>query len=142
MPDLDPDTAALAHDLRIACMRVARRVRFDADNMLAPHLFSVLARLAEEPLTVGELAAIERVSAPSMSRTVAQLDEQGLVTRSSDEHDGRLVRLSLTDEGADLVTSERARRDAWMTERLEGLAADERDLLRRATEILESVVGP
>lgn len=140
MPDLDPDTAALAHDLRIACMRVARRVRFDADNMIAPHLFSVLARLAEEPRTVGELAGIERVSAPSMSRAVAQLDEQGLVTRSSDEHDGRLVRLSLTDQGAELVASERARRDAWMTERLERLDPEERDVLRRASAILEAVM--
>ncbi|SOC56410.1 MarR family winged helix-turn-helix transcriptional regulator [Ornithinimicrobium cerasi] len=141
MPASDPDDiASLAHAVRISCMRVARRVRFDADNTVAPHLFSVLARLAEEPRTVGELACIEKVSAPSMSRAVAQLVEPGLVERHSDEHDGRLVRLSLTDAGREVVRTERARRDAWMTERLEGLSAEERDVLRRATAILESVV--
>ncbi|MFX0538404.1 MarR family winged helix-turn-helix transcriptional regulator [Ornithinimicrobium sp. Y1847] len=123
-------------------MRVARRVRFDTDGeaLLAPHLFSVLARLTTGPHTSGELATIEQVSAPTMSRAVGQLVDLGLIERSADEHDGRLVRLSLTPQGSDLVTSERARRDAWMTERLEGLSAEERDLLARATTLLEQVV--
>jgi DNA-binding MarR family transcriptional regulator len=141
VPATDPDDiASLAHRVRVSCMRVARRVRYDADNTVAPHLFSVLARLFEEPRTVGELACIEKVSAPSMSRAVAQLVEQGLVARHSDEHDGRLVRLSLTGTGREVVGLERARRDAWMTERLEGLSAEDRQVLRRATTILESVV--
>lgn len=140
MPDSAPDIAGLAHRVRISCMRVARRVRFDADNTVAPHLFSILARLAEQPRTVGELACIEKVSAPSMSRAVSQLDEQGLVARHSDEHDGRLVRLSLTGAGRAVVATERARRDAWMTERLEGLSADDREVLLRATQILDTVL--
>ena len=142
MTEPDPDVSALAHDLRIACMRVARRVRFDADNTIAPHLFSVLVRLAEEPRTVGELAAIEQVSAPSMSRTVGQACEAGYAERSPDAHDGRLVRLSLTPEGEEVVHRERAHRDAWMTGRLEEITAEQRRVLREASDLLAQVVGP
>lgn len=141
MPTPDPQTAALAHDLRIACMRVARRVRFDADNTIAPHHFSVLVRLHDQPRTSGELATIEQVSAPSMSRALGQLVDLGYVVRSPDPDDGRVVRLSLTDEGRATVERERAHRDAWMTARLEGLGEDDRELLRRAADLLEALLS-
>lgn len=142
MPDATPDpaTAALAHDLRIACMRVARRVRFDADNTIAPHHFSVLVRLHEQPRTLGELAAIEQVSAPSMSRSVGQLAELGYVERAPDPDDGRLVRLSLTADGRRVLEREREHRDAWMAARLEGLSERDRTLLRRATDLVEGIL--
>lgn len=140
MPDADPLTAALAHDLRIACMRVARKVRFDADNTIAPHRFSVLVRLHDRPRTLGELAAIEQVSAPSISRTVGQLHEQGYVDRAPDPDNGRLVHLSLTDAGREVVDRERALRDAWMAARLEGLSAKDRELLRTAAVLIEQVL--
>ena len=138
-PPSDP-TTALAHDLRIACMRVARRVRFDADNTIAPHHFSVLVKLHDDPRTLGELAAIEQVSAPSMSRTVGQLCDIGYVERAADPDDGRLVRLSLTGAGRSVVERERAHRDAWMVARLEGLTDADREALRRATDLLEQVL--
>lgn len=140
MPAPDPDTSALAHDLRIACMRVARRVRYDADNTIPPHLFSILVRLAEQPRTVGELASIEQVSAPSMSRAVGHVCDAGWAARSADEHDGRLVRLTLTPAGVETVRRERAHRDVWMTERLEGFTGAQRTLLREATDLLAEVV--
>lgn len=138
--EADKSVADLAHDLRAACMLVTRRVRYEADNALAPHLVSILARLSREPRTVGELAAIEQVSAPSMSRSVAHLHELGYVDRSADERDGRLVRLSLTAEGADLIHAERLRRDRWMISRMEDLAPEQRQVLREATVLLETVL--
>lgn len=137
----DPSPADLAHDLRIACMRVARRVRFDADNTVPPHLFSILVRLAEQDRTPGELAAVEQVTAPSMSRAVGHLVEQGLVARRPDPEDGRVVRLSLTPQGRETWQREREHRDAWMTRRLAGLGAEEQQLLRRATGLLNDLVA-
>ncbi len=131
----------LAHRLRIACMRVARRVRFDADNTVPPHLFSVLVRLSEEPRTVGELAAIEQVSAPSMSRTVAQLCEGGYAVKMADANDGRLVRLALSPTGEETVRTEREHRDRWFTERLDSLSPEDQQLLHRAAELLEELVA-
>lgn len=138
-PSQSDDTARLAHDLRIACMRVSRRVRFETTSTIAPHQLSVIVRLAQSSYTSGELAAIERVSAPSMSRTVGALVELGLVERATDSEDGRVVRLSLTAAGRNQLDEHRARRDAWMHERLEGLTTQERELLASASELLNRV---
>ena len=134
--------ATLAYDLRLACMRISRRVRFEStSDLVAPHQFSVLVRLEETPRTPRELADIERVSAPSMTRTVGALVERGLVQRADDPTDRRQVILSLTAEGTVMLKDIRRRRDEWMATRLKGLSAEERDVLTRASEILLRVAG-
>ncbi len=131
----------LTSDLRIACMVIARRVRFESTSEVAPHQYSVLLRLKDGPRTPREVADIERVSAPSMSRTVASLVDLGLVERSDDPEDGRQVILSLTDAGRQVIRETRRRRDQWLAVRLEKLDDDERALLREATALLEKVAA-
>ena len=131
----------LTSDLRMACMRISRRVRFESTSPVAPHQFSVLARLEEAPRTPKELAAFEKVSAPSMTRTVAGLVEGGLVARADDPADGRQVILSLTAEGRRTIRDIRRRRDQWFAARLEKLTDDERAVLARATALLERVAA-
>lgn len=135
------DVVRLAHDLRLACMRVSRRVRFETSAEIAPHQFSVLARLDVRTRTLKELAECERVSPPSMSRTVTALVDLGWVERADDPDDGRLVVLSLSPLGRDVLTAERAKRDVWMAERLEHLSTDDHAVLARATDILEAVMA-
>jgi DNA-binding MarR family transcriptional regulator len=133
--------AHLASDLRLACMRISRRVRFESTQVVAPHQFSVMARLEDTALTPRSLAEIERVSPPSMTRTVAGLVERGLVIRTDDPLDGRQVFISLTPQGLLLLMETRRRRDAWMATRLKGITADEREVLIRATAILTRVAS-
>ena len=133
--------AHLASDLRLACMRISRRVRFESTQVVAPHQFSVMARLEGTALTPRELAGIERVSPPSMTRTVAALAERGLVTRQDDPLDGRQVFISLTAQGLLLLKETRRQRDAWMATRLKGISADEREVLVRASVILTRVAS-
>jgi DNA-binding MarR family transcriptional regulator len=132
---------ALAGELRLACMRISRRVRFESTHEVPPHQFSVLVRLEETPRTPGELAEIERVSAPSMTRTVGALVERGLVARTADPSDGRQVILSLTVEGRRVLKEIRRRRDQWMTVRVKSLSPEEQDVLRRAATILSRVAS-
>ncbi len=131
----------LAGELRLACMRISRRVRFESADVVAPHQFSVLSRLEEAPRTPGELAEIERVSAPSMTRTVAGLVERGLVDRTADPEDGRQVILSLTPEARRLLKDTRRKRDAWMSVRVARLSRDEQEILRQASAILSRVAN-
>ncbi len=131
----------LTSDLRMACMRISRRVRFESTSPVAPHQFSVLARLEEAPRTPKELAAFEKVSAPSMTRTVAGLVEVGLVARADDPTDGRQEILSLTAEGRRTIRDLRRRRDQWFAARLEKLTDDERAVLAQATALLERVAA-
>jgi DNA-binding MarR family transcriptional regulator len=128
--------AHLANDLRLACMRISRRVRFESAQDVAPHQFSVMARLEGTALTPRELAEIERVSPPSMTRTVAGLVERELVARQDDPLDGRQVFISLTPAGLLLLRETRRKRDAWMATRLRGISAEEREVLLKATSIL------
>jgi len=133
--------ARLASDLRLACMRISRRVRFESSHDVAPHQFSVLCRLEDAPRTPGELAEIERVAKPSMTRTVGALVERGLVSRQDDPTDGRQVILSLTAEGRRTMTGIRRKRDAWMASRVSHLSPQEQEVLARATEILTRVAS-
>ena len=131
----------LTSDLRIACMVIARRVRFESTSEVAPHQYSVLLRLKDRPRTLREVADIERVSAPSMSRTVSSLVELGLVEKADDPDDGRQVILSLTRAGRRVIRETRRRRDQWLAVRLEKLDDDEQALLRDATALLEKVAA-
>ena len=131
----------LTSDLRMACMRISRRVRIESTAAVAPHQFSVLVRLEEQVRTPKELAAVEKVSAPSMTRTVNGLVEAGLVARADDPTDGRQVILSLTPEGRATIRDTRRRRDQWLAVRLERLSDDERRLLAEASELLERMAA-
>ncbi|WP_203568707.1 MarR family winged helix-turn-helix transcriptional regulator [Aestuariimicrobium ganziense] len=134
-----PENFQIAQQLRAACMRITRRVRLEASGM-PPHQFAVLAALDHHPHTASELAAREQVSAPSMSRTIRELTEQGLVQHETSETDRRRKILTLTGEGEQMVQQVRRSRDHWMIERVRELPPEQRDVLAKATEILEGML--
>lgn len=130
----------LANDLRLACQRIARRVRFESTSAVAPHQFSVLVHLQRVgPRTPTQLAAHDRVSAPSITRTVNCLVEQGLVERFPHPGDGRQVFVRATDAGAAVVRDTVAQRDTWMLNHLDGMAPEQLAILRRAADLLLEV---
>ncbi|MDO5678459.1 MAG: MarR family transcriptional regulator [Propionibacteriaceae bacterium] len=134
------DKPALANDLRIACQRIARRVRFESTSDLPPHLFGVLARVHRVgPQTPTQLAEHDRVSTPSMTRTLNALCERGLVEKQPHPSDGRQVLITATAEGADVVQQTIAHRDLWMLTHIESLDDDALALLRKAANLLLEV---
>ena len=132
-------TADLAHDLRLAVMRLARRARQQrGDHGLGLGQLSALATLDRlGPMTAGALAAHEQVRPPSMTRTLEKLAEGGYVARAADPHDGRQVVVSLTDSARALLREDRRRRDEWLAALLIGLDADDRARLQAALPVLE-----
>ena len=141
-PDTAPD-AGLASGLRLAVMRLARRMRGErADTALTLSQLAALATLERSgPLTPGELAAAERVRPPSMTRLAASLEADGLVSRRDHPTDGRQVLLAVTEQGAALLREDRRRRDAWLAQRLRELDHDEREVLRRAAVLLDRLAS-
>jgi len=131
----------LANDLRIACQRVSRRVRFESTDELAPHLVSALSHLKRGARTPGELAELERVAPPSMTRTLNCLVDKGLVTSDHNPSDGRSKLLVLTEVGQATMDRIAHARDDWMLQQLEGLTKTEQDLLKEAAVLLNRVVG-
>jgi DNA-binding MarR family transcriptional regulator len=132
--------AGLASQLRLSVMRLRRRLANERhpDNELSLNTMAVLGSLYRHgELTVGELAALERVQPPSMTRTVTCLEELGHVSRRKHETDGRQVVVELTDTGRKTVIADRRSRDAWLARRLTELTPHERAVLREAAPILE-----
>lgn len=132
----------LAAELRVGVMRLARRLRTERSGDLSLASLSVLGVLMRnEECTLGALADYERVKPPSMTRTVRCLEEAGLVRRRADDSDGRQSLVSLTQDGVDYVHAERRRRDAWLTQRMGDLTAEERATLRAAAPIIERLAN-
>jgi DNA-binding MarR family transcriptional regulator len=131
-------TNELGHQLRHTILRLARRVRAErADDAMSDGRLSVLFILANEGAqTLGSLSEHERVTPPSMNRTINALVEAGLVTRVADATDRRKVAIDVTDAGRRLVKETRRRRDAWFASRLNTLSTDERATLDAAETIL------
>ena len=88
-------------------------------------------------LTPRGLAEVERVQPPAATRTVAALEERGLVRRAPHPTDGRQVVLSTTPDGDALIVADRQAREAWLAARLAELDEADQETLRAATAILE-----
>jgi DNA-binding MarR family transcriptional regulator len=132
--------AGLASELRVSVMRLRRRLANERDpgNDLSIAIMAVLGSLYRHgDLTVGELAGLERVQPPSMTRKVTMLEEGGYVSRRAHETDGRVVVVSLTELGRGRVLADRKRRDEWLARQLRDLTPQERDVLRTAAPILQ-----
>jgi DNA-binding MarR family transcriptional regulator len=136
--DLQTNTAA---DLRMATFRLARMLRAQrAVHTMSDGQFAVLAALKIHGIhTLGELAERERVTAPSMNRTVNCLEEAGYLTRTSDAVDRRKVNIDLTPEGLAVVKETVRRRDAWLEQALADLSDEERTALSEAAAIMRKV---
>jgi DNA-binding MarR family transcriptional regulator len=134
-----PDVNLLADRLHSAAIHLLRRLRTvdTASGLTAPRLSALSVIVFGGPLTLGALAAAEQVRPPTMTRLVAALERDGLVTREPDPTDGRQVLLRATSAGRRLLEEGRSRRTASLARRLSELAPDELDGLWQAAAQLE-----
>jgi DNA-binding MarR family transcriptional regulator len=124
----------VATRLRIAVNRLQRRLRQQSLEGLSPAQASALGtvnRLGQP--TLGELASIEQVQPPSMTRIVSNLADSGMVSREADPSDRRSVRVRITPEGTRALERIRTAKNAFLLRRLGDLSADEQ---RRAEELV------
>ncbi|MEU1388752.1 MarR family transcriptional regulator [Nonomuraea sp. NPDC048881] len=138
--DLRSD-AGLASALRVSMARLTRRLRRQAAaHSLTPTQFATLAAVERHSgITPGELAELEKVQPPSMTRVIAALEERGLVARTPHPTDRRQVTVTVTEAAQTLLKEERRRKEAWLTQRLKELSPEERSILRQAAPILEKL---
>lgn len=128
--------------LRLVVMRLARRLRQEAAADITLSQFSALSSVERlGPLSLKELAEVERVTPPSMTRISTCLEERGLVERSADAADRRVARLAITSVGRQVLEHSRGRRNAYLAERLRTFSPEDRVALERALPILERLTG-
>ena len=138
----DHRTEELAARLQSNSLRLLRLVRRDGlgQSLSGPKL-SVLSFLATAgPVSLAELAAAEQVRAPTMSKVVDTLFEEGLVSRVADSKDRRMIRIAVTEEGRRLLADGEAQRVAALAARLKRLADSERRALSRGVELMERLL--
>jgi len=147
MEDSDPEqkerVERVADRLHSASIHLLRRVRRqdDESGVTAPHLSALSVLVFGGARTLGELAAAEQVTPPSMTRIVRNLEADGLVERETDAADRRVVRVRATEKGRRILADARARRIADLAARLAALADGDLQALERAAEIIEAALA-
>ena len=131
----------LAVALRDAITRLNRRVR--QERPVGDLTFSQLSALTSlqlaGALTPRELADVERVQPPTMTKIVGKLEDRGLVARTPHPTDRRQVILAATEQGRAVFAQFERARNEWLARQLAELTEDERDTLERAAQILQQV---
>jgi DNA-binding MarR family transcriptional regulator len=120
--------------------RLTRQLRHEveATTNLGPRSLAALGSIrAHGPLTLGQLARLEHVTAPTMTRVVERLETDGHVVREPNPNDRRVVLLSITRRGRATLDAARRARSAWLARLLGHLDADQRHRVVDALEALE-----
>src|SRR5438094_3063252 len=92
------------------------------------------------PLTLKELAEVEQVRPPTMSRVVEALVKESLVRRETNRDDRRSVIISPTVKGTRILREGRNRRERRLIKLLSKLDADEIRCLGMASRILSRIL--
>ena len=136
------DVAGLASRLRVSVARLARKLRREGDSEISQTLLSALATIERhQPMTAGQFATHEQVQKPTVTRLIGVLVDRGLIERTTDPLDGRVVWLQLSGEGHRYLQRFRRRKDRYLSRRIEELTPSELATLDRAADILERLIG-
>ena len=128
------------HSTAIHLLRRLRKVD-EASGLTAARLSALSVLVFGGPITVGDLARMEQVTAPTMSRLVRGLERDGLVVREAHDGDGRFVRVRATPKGRKILERGRERRVLELTSLLDALPSKDCAVLGSAAEILERVLA-
>jgi DNA-binding MarR family transcriptional regulator len=142
MPTLALDTTAVANRLRPVLLKLNRELRREIHSLgVTGGQVALLVQIKYSPgIGIRELARLERMSVPGMSKFISRLEEAGLVSRAPVEGDQRRVGLSLTPAGHKVLRSVKSKRTAWLSARLGQLEPDQLGAVDAAIEPLAHLV--
>ena len=135
---LTVDTTALADRLRPVLLKLNRELRREIHSLgVTGGQVGLLVQIKDRPgIGMRELASLERMSVPGMSKFITRLEEAGLVQRAPVEGDQRRVGLSLTVAGHKVLRSVKSKRTAWLSARLRQLDPEQLEAIDAAIEPL------
>ncbi|WP_328551581.1 MULTISPECIES: MarR family winged helix-turn-helix transcriptional regulator [unclassified Streptomyces] len=125
-------------EIRQGVIRLARRLSAErpADG-LSLNKSSVLGHLRRNgPMSAGALAAADHQQPQSLTRVFADLEQDGLISRTRDTYDGRQRVVELTEAGREALARDMAQRDAWLDIALVDLTETERQVLLLAARLM------
>jgi DNA-binding MarR family transcriptional regulator len=139
LPSSSDPAVAAADRLVVAAVRLIRRLRAEdpAPRMTGPQASALAVVVHAGAVTLGDLAALEQVRRPTISRTAAELEALGLAVRETDARDRRVQRLRPTDKGRAWLAEGQSRRTAPLAAEIAALDPETRAGLETALPILE-----
>jgi DNA-binding MarR family transcriptional regulator len=136
------ESEAAADQIHSVAIHLLRRLRREDDSsgLNAPRLSALSVIVFGGPVTLGDLAEVEQVRPPTMTRIVNALEDLGLVTKEKSSTDRRNIHLSPTAAGRRLLLAGRGRRVRALAAQVESLKPEEREILQVASSILQGIV--
>jgi len=136
------DPIIVANRLRPVLLKLNRHLRREIHSLgVTGGQASLLFTIQRRPgIGVRELAALERMSAPGMSKYVGRLEAAGLIVREASDEDRRRVGLRVSPEGERVLRSVKSRRTAWLAARLTRLSEAELAAVDAAIEPLQELI--
>jgi DNA-binding MarR family transcriptional regulator len=133
----------LAEHLRVALGRLNRSLRLThVNNDLSSSQREVLMAVARAgTIRLSELAQGEGLNPTMLSRIVGKLEATGMIARTSDPQDARVIHLAATPDGLALRETIRGERTDALLYALRSLSKDEKQALVTATPALEKIVA-
>jgi DNA-binding MarR family transcriptional regulator len=134
---------AVAERLHSAAVHLSRRLRVEdeARGISGPRLSALSVLVSAGPMRIGELAVIEQVEPPTMTRLVDAMERDGQASRGPDPQDKRAVVVRATAKGGRALQNDRAQRVAMLAEGVRSLSPAQLAALARGVEVLEKMVG-
>src|SRR5438105_14243548 len=136
------DPVTVANRLRPVLLKLNRHLRREIHSLgITGGQASLLFTIQRRPgIGVRELAALERMSAPGMSKYVGRLEAAGMIVREASDEDRRRIGLRVSPARERLLRSVKSRRTAWLAARLRGLSEDELEVVDAAIEPLQELI--
>ena len=128
-------------DLRRVVLSLANQARRErSDRRMTLTQAAILGQVYRHgSLLPSEIAELEQLLAPSVTRALNTLEKRELVLRSRGEGDRRQVVITITDEGRQVIEADRARRNSFFSGALNSLAEPARRRVIRALNDLEQM---
>jgi len=136
------DPVTVANRLRPVLLKLNRHLRREIHSLgVTGGQASLLFTIQRQPgIGVRELAALERMSPPGMSKYVGRLEAAGLIVREPSNEDRRRIGLRVSPEGERVLRSVKSRRTAWLAARLKQLSEAELETVDAAIESLQELI--
>jgi len=133
-----PDSRETARDLNSGAIHLLRSLRrVDKQSGLTAARLSALSVLVYGgPTPLGRLARLEGVASPTMTRIVDGLEGLSLARRAAHPDTGRVVLVTATDSGVELMDASAERRLDVIVGAFDQLQESDRETLRAAAPLL------